>query len=134
MTDLTVGLSAEVNTVVTEQDTAARWGSGLVESLSTPAMIALMEGAAFNATRGALPPGQTTVGVHVNVSHLAATPVGRRVRARAELVNLQGRKLYFQVEAWDELEKIGEGTHERVVVDLGRFAKRLDVKRPLEDH
>lgn len=126
-----VGLTGEATLRVTSERTAAHWQSGLVAGFATPAMIALMENAAFNATKTILPEGQTTVGVEVNIKHLAATPVGMNVRARAELVGVEGRKLFFKVEAWDDAEKIGEGTHTRVVVDLARFDKRMQEKMGL---
>lgn len=129
MGELTIGLIGETTQVVTTADTAARWGSGLVAGFATPAMIALMENSAFAATKDLLPDGQTTVGVEVNVKHLAATPIGMKVRARAELTRLEGRKLFFSVEAWDDAEKIGEGTHTRVVVEVARFDKRMNEKR-----
>ncbi len=93
-------------------------------------MVALMENAAFNAVKSSLAPDQTTVGVEVNIKHLAATPPGLRVRAHAELVQVQGRRLEFKVEAWDDLEKIGEGTHTRMVVDTARFNARFEQKIP----
>lgn len=129
MDNLSVGLVGESSERVTHELTAARWGSGLVASFATPAMIALMENAAFHATKSRLPETQTTVGVEVNVKHLAATPVGMTVRARAELLSLEGRKLVFRVEAWDNAEKIGEGTHTRFIVDLERFNTRFEQKR-----
>ena len=129
MDELVVGLSGEATDVVTMENTAARWGSGMVAGFSTPAMIGLMETAAFNATKVVLPATQSTVGIEVNIKHLAATPVGMKVRARAELTRIEGRKLFFNVEAWDDVEKIGEGTHARFVVDLDRFEKRFEEKR-----
>jgi len=128
MNEIVIGLIGENTELVTAENTAARWGSGLVAGYSTPAMVALMENAAFNATKNNLPAGQTTVGVEVNIKHLAATPVGLTVRARAELTRVEGRKLSFTVEAWDEVEKIGEGVHERFVVDVARFDKRMQEK------
>lgn len=129
MNQLTIGLVGETTEPVTAENTASRWGSGMVAGFSTPAMVALMENAAFNATKDVLPEGQTTVGVEVNIKHLAATPVGMSVRARAELIGIEGRKLTFNVEAWDDVEKVGEGTHARFVVDLDRFEKRFEQKR-----
>lgn len=123
------GLVSESLERVTGELTAAQYGSGLVASYATPAMIALMENAAFNATKPLLPETQTTVGAEVNIKHLAATPVGMTVRARAELLSVEGRKLVFKVEAWDDVEKIGEGTHTRFIVDLERFNARLKQKR-----
>jgi len=123
------GLIGEAEWEVTEEVTAARWGSGLVPVLGTPALVALMEQAAVAALEGHLPPDQTSVGVRVDVRHLAATPVGMRVRARAELVAVDGRRLTFHIEAWDETERIGEATHKRVVVERERFLQRVREKR-----
>ena len=128
MAALEPGLVGETDEIVTEELTAARYGSGLVASFATPAMVGLMEGAAFVATKAQLGPGQTSVGTEVNIKHLAATPVGMRVRARAELTRVEGRRLFFNVEAWDEVEKIGEGTHTRMVVDMDRFNVRFNAK------
>ncbi len=118
----------ESEAVVTEGWTATAMGSGTVPVLATPALVALMEQAAVRALEGRLPPGQTSVGVRIDVRHLAATPLGMRVRARAALVAAEGRRLTFQIEAWDETEKIGEATHERVVVDVARFMERVEGK------
>jgi predicted thioesterase len=128
MNDLTTGLNAEISVAVTESDTAAKWGSGLVPVFGTPALVGLMEAAAVKALEGHLPEGQTTVGGHIDVHHLAATPVGMKVRARAELTAMDGRKLIFQIEAWDEVEKIGEAMHERFVIDKEKFIARAQVK------
>jgi fluoroacetyl-CoA thioesterase len=126
--ELTPGLIGEVGTVVTEMDTADRWGSGLVPVFGTPALVGLMEGAAVEALAGHLPPGQTTVGGRIDVQHLAPTPVGMRVRGRAELLEVEGRRLVFRVEAWDEVERIGKATHERFVVDEERFVAKAKAK------
>ena len=129
MTDsIQVGVHGESVERVTRELTAAQWGSGLVASFATPAMIALMENAAFNAMKPLLSETQTTVGTEVNIKHLAATPVGMTVRARAELIQVDGRKLLFKVEAWDDAEKIGEGTHTRFIVDVERFKQRFQEK------
>ncbi len=128
MTELVPGLTAEIEMTVTEADTASRWGSGLVPVFSTPALVGLMESAAVKALSGHLAPGQTTVGGHIDVRHLAATPVGMKVRARAELVAVEGRKLAFKVQAWDEVELIGEADHERFVIDEAKFIARVQVK------
>jgi predicted thioesterase len=128
MSPLTPGLSAELTISVTEADTAARWGSGLVPVYSTPALVGLMEAAAVKALEGALETGKTTVGGHIDVRHLAATPVGMTIRARAELTAIEGRKLVFQVEAWDEVEKIGEALHERFVIDAEKFVAHCQAK------
>ena len=129
MSELSIGLNAEVSLTVTELDTAARWGSGLVPVFSTPALVGIMEAAAVKAVDGHLPEGQTTVGGHIDVRHLAATPVGMQVRAHAELTSIDGRKLIFQIEAWDELEKIGEALHERFVIDKEKFITRVQAKK-----
>lgn len=128
MNELTPGLIAELSHTVTDADTASKWGSGLVPVFSTPALVGLMESAAVAALEGHLSPGQTTVGGHIDVHHLAATPVGMQVRARAELTEVEGRKLFFKIQAWDENELIGEAEHERFVVDEKRFLERVQAK------
>jgi fluoroacetyl-CoA thioesterase len=128
MTTLIPGLSAELNITVSEADTAAKWGSGLVPVYSTPALVGLMEAAAVKALEGQLDAGKTTVGGHIDVRHLAATPVGMSVRARAELTAVEGRKLTFQVDAWDEVEKIGEALHERFLIDTDKFVAKVQSK------
>ena len=125
---LVPGLVGEMETTVSEADTAARWGSGLVPVFGTPALVGLMEGAAVQALVRSLPPGQTSVGGRIDVSHLAPTPVGMRVRARAELLEVDRRRLVFRVEAWDEVEKIGQATHERFVIDEERFVAKAQAK------
>ena len=123
-----VGLVGEVTRTVDDGMLATSVGSGGLEVLSTPSMIALMEGAARQAVESLLADGQTTVGVRVDVRHLAATPNGAEVRARAELVEIDGRRLVFQVEAFDTREKIGEGTHHRAIVDPDRLLARAIAK------
>ncbi len=125
---LTLGMTGEVTRVVTDQITADAMGSGGVRVLGTPAMIMLMEQAALRAVEAALDEGQTTVGTHLDVRHLAATPVGMRVTARATLVEIDGRRLVFEVEAEDEREKVGTGRHERFIVDVERFLSRVQGK------
>lgn len=129
MGDLAPGLAGESAQLVTEALTAATYASGLVPAFATPALVGLMETAAFNASQPHLDAGQTSVGVEVNIKHLAATPVGMKVRARAEVTAVQGRRISFSVEAWDEVEKIGEGTHTRVIVDEAKFNERFNAKR-----
>jgi fluoroacetyl-CoA thioesterase len=128
MDELAPGLVAELKQIVTDADTASKWGSGLVPVFSTPALVGLMESAAVAALTGHLSPGQTTVGAHIDVHHLAATPVGMQVRARAELTAVEGRKLVFKIQAWDEVELIGEADHERFVIDEARFIGRIQAK------
>lgn len=122
------GLSATTEIVVGTRDTAHHVGSGKIKVLATPVMIMLLEEAALNAVEDLLPPGYQTVGTHLDVSHIAATPVGMRVRATAEVTAVDGRKLTFRVWAEDESETIGEGTHERIVVEVERFDRRIRTK------
>jgi len=123
---LSPGLTGEVETVVVHENTAAAVGAGGVEVFGTPMMIALMENAAWKAVAEQLEPGYVTVGTVVNIRHLAATPLGQKVRASAELTEVDGRRLVFHVEAYDEKQKIGEGQHERFIVHLERFLDRMN--------
>ena len=118
------GMRGEAQTVVTHENTAAAVGAGGVEVFGTPMMIALMENAAWQAVANEIEEGFVTVGTVVNVQHLAATPLGQRVRATAELITIEGKRLVFHVEAHDEQQKIGEGIHERFIVNLERFLAR----------
>lgn len=129
MADLTPGLSATITLTVGEQHTARAIGSGGVAVLATPELVRLLEEAAVAALAGHLPPGQTSVGTALDIRHLAATPVGMAVTARATLRQVDGRRLSFEVEAHDAVEKIGEGSHQRVLVDQARFEARADDKR-----
>ena len=128
MEELKLGLSAEVSEFVSEQLTAVSVRSGLVSAYATPSMIALMEHASVTTLQKCLSRGQTSVGVEVNVKHLAATPVGVRVHARAEVIAIDGRRVTFKVEAWDPKEKIGEGTTARMIVDAARFKDKVEQK------
>jgi len=123
---LVPGLTGEATTTVTHENTAASVGAGGVEVFGTPMMIALMENAAWRAVVHNLAEGDVTVGTVVNVRHLAATPLGQQIRATAELIEIDGRRLVFNVEAYDENRKIGEGQHERFIVNLERFIQRID--------
>jgi fluoroacetyl-CoA thioesterase len=96
--------------------------------LATPVMILIMENAALNAIRPFFDAGESAVGTAVNVQHLAATPVGHQVRAEAEVIGVEGKRIIFRVRADDETVEIGNGTHERVVIDVSRFSKRLAAK------
>jgi fluoroacetyl-CoA thioesterase len=128
MADIIAGLAAEVEHIVDEADTASKWGSGLVPVFSTPALVGLMESAAVKALEGHLPQGQTTVGGHIDVHHLSATPMGMKVRARAILTTVEKRRLVFRIQAWDEVELIGEANHERILVDEARFLAKVQIK------
>lgn len=122
------GMTAQVEKIVTEDDTAVKFGSGGVKVFATPMMIALMENAALSSVDPHLPEGYATVGLSLNVKHIAATPVGMKVHAKAELTGIEGKRLTFKVEAFDEREKIGEGAHERYIIELSRFLERTATK------
>lgn len=122
------GLSGRAELVVGEEHTAPRVGSGLVHVLATPVMINLFEAAALDAVDQHLPAGYQSLGTVLNVRHIAATPVGMRVRASAEIVKLEGRTVFLKVRAEDEKELIGDGLHERVVVNVEKFSLRLQRK------
>ncbi len=121
-------LFAEQTIVVSPELTAKHFGSGTVDVYATPAMISLMESAALAAIEPRLKEGETTVGVYIDVRHLAATPVGGEVKARAEVTAVDGRKITFSVHAWDGHELIGEGTHVRMIIDRDRFIRRVRSK------
>lgn len=119
------GMNSTTETVVTENDTASKYGSGLLDVLSTPHMIALMENTSKNVVEGSLPEGFSTVGIEVSIKHLKATPVGMKVRCEAVLEKIDGKKLVFKVDAWDEKGKIGEGTHVRFIINMEAFMAKL---------
>ena len=123
-----IGMRGEAETVVTAQDTAQAMGSGLAPVLATPRMVALMEGAAVNAVQSALAPGEGTVGTRLDVTHDAATPVGMKVWAQAEVTAVEGRKITFAVAAYDEAEQIGGGIHERFIIKPEKFLGRVRAK------
>lgn len=126
--NLKVGDQFTSELVVEEKHTAASFGSGSIFVFSTPMMIGLMENAALKCAENGLPEGQTTVGTDVNIRHLAATPLKMKVRAIATLVEIEGKKLTFKVEAYDEVEKIGEGTHGRYIIDIEKFMNKVEQK------
>ncbi len=126
--NLKVGMSVEVEELVTERDTAVNFGSGSVRVFATPMMIGLMENASLKTVDPHLPEGFATVGIHLDVKHLAATPVSMKVKARAELIEIDGKKLKFKVEAYDERDKIGEGYHSRYIINLPKFIKASEGK------
>jgi fluoroacetyl-CoA thioesterase len=104
--------------------------AALPQVFATPMMITAMENAALNAVREYLDPGESAVGTAVNIRHLAATPVGHKIIAQAEVTKVDGRRIEFKVTARDDAEEIGTGTHERMVVDLARLSARLAAKKP----
>ena len=123
-----IGMRGRAVAVVTEEDTAQAQGSGLVPVFSTPRMIALMEQAAVNAVQSFLLPGRTTVGTRLDVTHAAATPVGMKVTAEAEVTAIEGRRITFTVSAYDNEEQIGAGTHERAIIWTSKFLDRVQSK------
>ena len=128
LTALRPGLRGEAFLTVGEEHTAPRVGSGAIHVLATPVMINLIEAAALAAVEKLLPPGHQSLGTVLNVRHVAATPVGMRVTASATVERIEGRTIFFRVEARDERELIGDGTHERVVVNVEKFDQRVQRK------
>jgi predicted thioesterase len=126
---ITPGMTGTAELIVGEEHTAPRVGSGAIHVLATPVMINVIEAAALAAVERLLPPGHQSLGTVLNVRHIAATPVGMRVSATATVRKVEGRTVHFAVEARDERELIGDGTHERVVVNVEKFDQR--VKRKL---
>ncbi|HEY9537658.1 MAG TPA: thioesterase family protein [Kiloniellaceae bacterium] len=119
------GLTGRAELVVGTNDTASRVGSGRVAVLATPVMIGVIEAAALDAVEHLLEDGKQSLGTHLDVTHVAATPVGMRLAATAELIAVEGRQLTFRVRAEDEVDVVSEGTHSRIVVDVARFDARL---------
>ncbi len=119
------GLHNEMTWVIKKSHLANAVASGLVEALSSPALVAFCEECARMIVDPLLPPGQKTVGTKIELHHLAPTPPGMHVTVHAELVAVDGRKLSFRVDAHDEVEKIGEAEHERFIIDVDRFNRRL---------
>lgn len=119
------GLKSVMEQSVGSSDTANSYGSGDLDVYATPAMTALMENAAKNCVQKELPVGFTTVGIEISVKHIKPTPVGVKVRAEALLEKAEGKKLFFKVEAYDDMGKIGEGVHIRYVVNSEEFIKKI---------
>ncbi len=126
---LEVGLKNRIDIEVKEENTAKAVGSGTLEVFATPQMINLMEKCACFGLEPYMEPGKTTVGTMLNVSHVSATPVGLKVWCESELTAIDGRRLAFKVTAYDEKGIIGEGTHERCIIDAQRFMQKTDGKR-----
>ena len=123
-----LGLQEEKSFAVDEAVTARHIGSGSLRVLATPAMIGFMERVSHELIAARLPEGLSSVGVVVEVRHLAATPIGARVRIVSTVEAVEGRRVTLKVEAWDGEEKVGEGTHQRAIIDLQRFLDRLEQK------
>jgi len=122
------GMAREEIFIVQDEHSAAHVGSGSARVLATPWLIAFMERTARDLLADVLPEGYSSVGVHVDVRHLAPSPVGSQVRSRVEVTAIQGLRIDFTVRAWDEQEMIGEGTHQRVVIEEARFLRRVAEK------
>lgn len=125
---MNTGIKGFKEIAVTKKLTAISVGSGDLEVYATPAMIALMEGTASESVKAELEKGQGSVGTSIAIKHLAATPVGMRVRCESELVEIDGRRLVFKIEAFDEKDKIGEGTHERFIISNEKFQNKTNSK------
>jgi predicted thioesterase len=128
------GMIGEKTAWVTEHLTAQAWGSGELPVYATPAMVALMEGACVSAVDPVLPQGFSTVGIELAITHIAATPPGMQVRATGTLLELEGKKLCFRVEAFDASGKIGEGTHKRFIIENEAFLKKAQAKQGRAEH
>lgn len=126
------GIKGHIEQTVTDELCADRIGSGLVKVFATPMMIALIERTCNESVTPLLDPGQGTVGTRIDVSHCAATPVGMRVWCDSELVEVDRRRLVFSVRAYDQCGLIGEGTHERFIIDSDRFQQKADAKLKIE--
>lgn len=126
--EITVGMNGRVEMNVEREDTAEIVGSGSLLVFATPCMVALMEGAACEAIAAALPEEKTSVGIELAINHISATPVGMDVYATAEVTAVEGSIITFQVNAFDESGKIGEGTHKRAIVTTQRFLEKTYAK------
>lgn len=126
--NLKTGMKGKVEDTVVESNTAAKFGSGSIYVYATPMMIGLMENAALNAVDEDLGKGYSTVGINVNVNHIAATPMNKKVWAEAELTKIEDKKLFFNVTAFDEDKKIGEGTHTRYIINIEKFIEKVEGK------
>jgi predicted thioesterase len=129
MANIPIGTSGEEKLLVTSEVAINFLGMNGARVLSTPHMIGFMERTCRNTVFPLLDPGFDTVGTHVNVAHLAATPMGTTVTFRAEVIKVSERRVEFRVEAWDEKEKIGEGTHERAIINVAKFATKMAAKK-----
>jgi fluoroacetyl-CoA thioesterase len=123
------GLAAEGRREVTPAESAAHLGSGTVGVYATPAMVAFVERTCQQLVQPMLPEGKTTVGIGIDVRHIAPTPIGATVRVRVEVTSVDERQIGFRAQVWDEAELIGEGDHRRAVIDIERFMRRVEAKR-----
>lgn len=127
--ELKIGLTGSAEVPVSNSNTAKTMGSGDLDVFATPAMIALMEKAATLAVQPYIDEGSSTVGTVINVKHMAATPIGLNITARAQLVKVEGKRLVFSVEAFDGKDKVGEGWHERFIINAQKFISKACSKR-----
>ena len=126
--ELKPGITNKTETIVTKELCANAWGSGGLEVYATPAMIALMENTAWASVEPCMEEGRSTVGTKLDVSHLSASPVGARITCESELVEIDGRRLVFKVSASDDAGLIGEGMHERFIINTDKFMARTEAK------
>lgn len=124
-----IGLKGRAETVVVPENTAAAVGSGLVPVFATPSMIALMEQAASSSLLPFLSDGQGSVGIHIDVTHESATPIGLKIWAETEVIQVNGKQISFAVSAYDEAGLIGRGTHERAIITVDRFLAKTEQKK-----
>lgn len=122
------GIKGHKEQIVTPEMSAARVGSGLVDVFATPMLVALVEQTCYESVLPHLDEGQGTVGTLVNVTHVSATPIGKRVWCDSELTEVDRRRLVFSIKAYDECGLIGEGTHERFIIDTAKFMHKLNSK------
>ncbi|MBP2655851.1 MAG: hypothetical protein H6Q73_3420 [Firmicutes bacterium] len=125
---LMCGVVGEATTIVTLENTAEKFGNHGAMVFATPFLVGLMEQAAIAAVRGYLAEGEGTVGTRLEIDHIAATPVGMNVRAVAKLREIDGKRLIFDVEAWDDAEKVGQGQHERFIISSMKFLNKVEEK------
>ncbi|OPX88884.1 MAG: Fluoroacetyl-CoA thioesterase [Pelotomaculum sp. PtaB.Bin104] len=128
MSGLQVGIEGKASIVVNNDNTAMAYGSGAVNVFATPALVGLMEKAALSSVDPLLDAGYTTVGTKIDVKHLAATPIGMNVTATSRLVEVNGKRLLFNIEVRDEADLVGTGVHERFIIELAGFIKRVESK------
>jgi fluoroacetyl-CoA thioesterase len=127
-----IGIIGYAEDQVSDIVTSVSQGIGALPLYSTSSMIILMEKAACSSLQNHLPLGSTTIGTIINIKHLSATPVGHHVQAEAKVVQVEGKKIIFEVRAFDEKGKIGEGTHERFIVDVETFMTKVRKKDPVK--
>ena len=123
-----VGMEKTIETMVTEDKLASAVGSGIAAVFATPSLVALMENAAVQTMEDALPEGWSSVGTRIEIDHLAATPPGMKVRATARIIEVDRRKIVFAIEAYDEIEKVGNAVHTRFLVDKAKFEAKAQQK------